>query len=283
MGTLPANCAVRSLGLDFPGPVGLAAGFDRDGRHLRDILGWGFGFVELGTVTPQAEPDHNPGAAALAANLVRSGLLDRGIGARPVIGVSLGLQPASPPQCAWRDYLYGMHVLWRHADYLVLNFSSTTARPLHTAGQRSTLLALLAHAQEERQRLVVATGRRVPLLVKWLVGAAFDDAAEMAQRLRGFGYDGLIAAFDQGLAETVAWEAWVPRACRQIAEAIGAQMTLIVVGGIDCARRAVAVQRAGASLVQIYRGFLTAGPPLVREVAGAWAGQTAAARAAAVV
>jgi dihydroorotate dehydrogenase len=262
-----SGSTVRALGLDFPGPVGLAAGFDRDASRIDEILEWGFGFVELGTVTPQPVPDHNPGAAVLAANLARNQMRSRAIGTRPVIGVSLGMQPGSSPEDASSDYVRGMRALWSRADYLVLNFTSTAAQRLHAKDRRGTLLALLAHAQEERQRLAVDTGRGVPLLIKWPVGPSCNEAVRLARRIRALRYDGMVAAFDAEIAGALTWEAWVPRACRSIAEALGPEITLVAVGGVDCARRAVEVRRAGATLVQVYRGFVRLGPALVHAVA----------------
>jgi dihydroorotate dehydrogenase len=137
------GATVRALGLEFPGPVGLAAGFDRDASRIDEILEWGFGFVELGTVTPHPVPGHNPGAAALAANLARSRVRDRAVGLRPVIGINLGLQPGALPEDAWRHYVCGMRVAWSSADYLVLNFTSSLATSLHLDCHRGVLQQLL--------------------------------------------------------------------------------------------------------------------------------------------
>jgi dihydroorotate dehydrogenase len=263
----------------FPGPVGLAAGFDRDARRLDEIRGWGFGFVELGTVTPLAVPDHNPGVAALAAVLARNTILERAIGERPVIGISLGVQPDSAIEHAWRDTLRGMRALWSSADYLALNFTSANAQGLHGPERRYTLLALLARAKEEQERVTAASGRHVPLLIKWPVGPGSDDAVSIAQRIRGFGYDGMIAAFESDSPVDPAWEGWVPSACRGLAQTLGPRMTLIAVGGIDRVRRALDLRDAGARLVQIYRGFETHGSPLVQAIAGAWTVREGAATA----
>jgi dihydroorotate dehydrogenase len=256
--------------MEFPGPVGLAAGFDRDASRIDEVIGWGFGFVELGTVTPQAIPDHNPGAAALATTLARGTVLERPIGERPAIGVNLGMQPGSAVEHAWLDTLRGMRALWSSADYLALNLTSTSAQGLRARERRCTLLALLAHAKEEQQRLAAASGRHVPLLIKWPVGPASDDAVSIGQRIRAFGYDGMIAAFESRSPVDPAWEDWAPRACRRLAQTLGPGMTLIAVGGIDRVCRAIDLRDAGARLVQIYRGFETLGPPLVQAVAGAW-------------
>jgi dihydroorotate dehydrogenase len=265
-----AEGAVIALGMAFPSPVGLAAGFDRTASKLDEILGWGFGFLELGTVTPKAVPGRNPGVAALAATLAHSAVLARPIGERPVVGVNLGVQPGVAVEHAWLDYLRGMQAVWPSADYLALNFTSSDAQALRSRARRCTLLALLAHAQEEQQRLSAASRRRVPLLIKWPVGPVSEDAAGIAQRVRALGYDGMIAAFESAGLLDPAWEDWAPGACRRIARTFGPRMTLIAVGGIDRVQRALALRDAGAGLVQMYRGFQELGPPGVRAVAGAW-------------
>ena len=130
--------------------------------------------------------------ACRATALARAGL-ERPIGARPVIGVNLGMQPGAPIEHAWLDYLRGMRALWSSADYLALNFTSASAQGLRDPARRRTLLALLAHAKEEQQRLTADRGRRVPLLIKWPVRPASEDAESIAQRIHAFGYDGMVA------------------------------------------------------------------------------------------
>jgi dihydroorotate dehydrogenase len=238
---------VRALGLDFPGPIGLAAGFDRDGRHAGEVLAWGFGCVELGTVTPRPQAEHNPGAPALAARLTGSGILALPIGARAVLGVSLGRQPGSPVHDAAREYLAGMRALWDCADYLVLNFTAPAAGPLHAPAQQHALSALLAEAREAQERLAASVRRRVPLLVKWPIRLPDERALAHLARVRDLGYDGVVAAFDSHLERgVVSWEQQVPAACRMLAALLGPRLTLIAVGGIDKAARARALIQAGA-------------------------------------
>jgi dihydroorotate dehydrogenase len=261
---------VRALGMEFPNSAGLAAGFDRDAGKLGAVRAWGFGFVELGTVTPQAVPGHNPGVAALAETLAQSAVLARPIGERPVVGVNLGVQPGVAVEDAWLDYLRGMRAVWSSADYVALNFTSASAQALRDTERRHTLLALLAHAKEEQQRLAAAHGRHLPLLIKWPVRPASEDAERIAQRIHTFGYDGMVAAFDGECPLDPYWEQWVPSACQRIAQVLGPRMALVAVGGIDRVRRSLDLRDAGASLVQIHRGFETLGPSLVQAVAGAW-------------
>jgi hypothetical protein len=103
--------------------------------------------------------------------------------------------------------------------------------------------------------------------VKWPILQTEDSGLEMMGRIRAFGYDGVVAAFDAGpQAQTSAWEDWVPQTCGRLANAIGPGLALMAVGGVTSAPRALALWRAGAQLVQMYRGFVDAGPELVREV-----------------
>ena len=247
------------------GPVGLAAGFDRDGTRIAQAAQWGFGFVELGTVTPAVVADRNPGAAALAAKLARL----QGAGGRPIVGVNLGLQPGSKPDQVWRDYVQGMQAVWDCADYLVLNLTSDAARQMHQPGRRHTLLALLERAAQAHAGLAEASGLRRPLLIKWPVAPALDDALAVVQRARAFDYAGVVAAFAADAPGDPAWDRWVPRACAALAQTI-APATLVAVGGIDSPERALALRTAGAQAVQLYRAFVAQGPPLVRSIARAW-------------
>jgi dihydroorotate dehydrogenase len=269
------SATVSAFGLELSGPVGLAAGFDRDGTRIEQAAQCGFAFVELGTITPGPVPGGNPGAAALSARLARP----RSAGRRPIVGVNLGLQPGSPPAEAWRDYLYGMQASWVCADYLVLNFTSDAARDLREPARRHILLALLERAAQAQQRLTQASGRRRPLLVKWPVDPALDDSRDIAQRLPALGYAGMVAAFACETPGDRHWEGWVPHACAAAAHAL-APATLVAVGGIDSAERAAALRAAGAQAVQLYRAFVTQGAAIVHAIRRAWPSD---ARAAATV
>lgn len=254
--------------LDPGGPVGLAAGYDRDGSYLDAAARLGFGFVELGTVTPAPVPDHNPGAAVLVQRLARRA--SRSSTRRIAVGVNLGIQPGSPPQAAWRDYVHGMRALWADADFFVLNFTAETARALRAPCHRDLLRTLLARVRRAQESLAAASGRHVPVLVKWPVRPVWLDAARVAGEVRALHYAGMVAAFDAGPAVAMAWEAWVPRACSALARALGARAALVAVGGIDSMERALALRATGADLVEVYRGFVTRGPSLVHAIVRAW-------------
>jgi len=257
--------AVRAFGLAFPAPVGLAAGFDRDGRHLARAGAWGFGFVELGTVTPEPVAEHNPGVAQLVQRLRA-----RARGADPiVVGVNLGAGPAVAPDEAWRAYAQGLRTAWSCADFIVLNFSSEAARPLRQMRQRACLLDLLARFQRSCAELHAAHGRRLPVLVKWPVEVAqLTEAVGVSAHCAALGYAGMVAAFTAE-ASSPSWESWVPAACRALTGGERAR-PVIAVGGVDRVERALALQEAGAALVETYRGFVSGGPALVAAMARAW-------------
>ncbi len=245
--------------------MGLAAGFDRDGRFLRQAADWGFGFLEIGTFTPAARPGHNPGVSHAAAVLHAHPAPAR----RLAIGVNVGASMDVPPARAWRDYACAVIALWSCADYVVLNFSAQNAGALRDPDRRGALRDLLRRVQRCCTALRASSGRRTPVLVKWPVNASdVPEAVDIAADVRALGYDGLLAAFDTD-ASSGQWDTWVPAACRAIVAQCPA-LPLIAVGGVDRAERAMALKHAGAAAVQMYRGFVEGGPARVAEVVRAW-------------
>lgn len=261
----PHAPALHALGLAFPAPLGLAAGVDRDGRQLARARAWGFGFVELGTVTPEPVADHNPGVAQLAQRLrtrVRGG-------DAIVVGVNVGAAPATAAGAAWRGYAQGVRTAWCCADFIVLNFTSEAARPLRLAHQRACLLDLLARVYRTCVDLHAESGRQLPVLVKWPVEVAqLIEAVGLSAHCAALGYAGMVAAFTME-ASSPPWESWVPAACRALTGG-GHARPVIAVGGVDRVERALALQEAGAALVETYRGFLSGGPELVAAINRAW-------------
>jgi dihydroorotate dehydrogenase len=282
---------VRALGLDFPSPLGLAAGFDKDAAHIGALGALGFGFVEVGTITAQAQPGNprprlfrlpadralvnrmgfnNGGAAAAAARLARE--RDPGV----VVGVNIGKTKLAPDAAA--DYRASAAALAPLADYLVINVSSP-----NTPGLRDL------QAVEQLEPLVAAVregmgASAVPLLVKIAPDLADDDVDAVAAFALRAGLDGLIATNTtiarDGLrtpaAEVVAAGAGglsgPPVAGRSIAvlkrlrERLGADFTIISVGGVENAADAWARLEAGATLVQAYTAFVYGGPLWPRRV-----------------
>lgn len=284
---------VRALGLSFPGPVGLAAGFDKDARGTRGLAALGFGFVEVGTVTARAQPGNprprmfrlaadralvnrmgfnNAGAAAAAAALRRSRARPGG----PVVGVNIGKTRAVPDADAAADYAASARAVAAVADYVVVNVSSPNTpglRDLQATGRLKPVLVAVRAALD-----AAVCGRRVPLLVKIAPDLADADVDAVADLALELGLDGIIATNTTvsrtGLASTEAEVAAAgagglsgpPLRARSLAvlrrlhARAGDRLVLIAVGGIETPDDAWERLRAGATLVQAYTGFVYGGP-----------------------
>jgi len=287
------------FGLHFPNPLGLAAGMDKDGLALPAWAALGFGFVEVGTVTTQAQPGNprprlfrlpadealinrmgfnNHGAQALATRL---GELRQ----RPIpIGISIGKAKVTPPEQAVSDYVAALHLLFDHADYIAINVSSPNTPGLRTLQDRPQLDSLLTELQHENQLLAASRGRKPrPLLVK--LAPDLDDAAllELLEVCTSHQVAGLIAGnttlgrpelrhSDPRLAAETGGLSGRPLAARAravvrlLATASGGRMPIIGVGGISGPAEALQLLEAGASSLQIYTGFVYGGPGLPRRI-----------------
>jgi dihydroorotate dehydrogenase len=290
---------VRALGLDFPGPLGLAAGFDKDARGTAGLGALGFGFVEVGTVTARPQPGNdrprmfrlpadralvnrmgfnNSGAAAAAARLRRR----RGHGgAGTIVGVNIGKTRAVPQEQAAADYAASARAVAGVADYVVVNVSSPNTpglRDLQAADRlRPVLMAV-------REALDGACGRRVPLLVKIAPDLADADIDAVADLAVGLGLDGIIATNTtvsrEGLVSSPGEVAAAgagglsgpplrDRALavlRRLRARAGDRLVLIAAGGIETPEDAWERLRAGATLVQAYTGFVYGGPLWPRRI-----------------
>jgi dihydroorotate dehydrogenase len=286
---------VRALGLEFPGPLGLAAGFDKDARGTRGLAALGFGFVEVGTVTARAQPGNprprmfrltadralvnrmgfnNAGAAAAAARLGRSrGRRSRG---GPVVGVNIGKSRAAPDEEAAADYAASARAVAAVAGYVVVNVSSPNTpglRDLQAAERLRPVLTAVRAALD-----AASDGRRVPLLVKIAPDLADADVDAVADLALELGLDGIIAANTtvsrDGLASPAAEVAAAgagglsgpPLRARalevltRLHARAGDRLVLIAAGGIETPDDAWERLRAGATLVQAYTGFVYGGP-----------------------
>jgi len=287
---------VQVLGLDLPGPLGVAAGFDKDARVAEALGALGFAFVEVGTVTAAAQPGNprprvfrlpadralvnrmgfNSAGSTVVARRVRRLRRRRGRRGGPAIGVNLGRSKATPPEAAIADYVAGARRLGPLADYIAVNVSSPNTpglRDLQSAHALRPLLSAVRAALDE-----VVPARRVPLLVKLapdLSDADLDAIADLALEL---GVDGLIATNTtvarDGLCSAAADVARVgtgglsgpPLAPRSLAvlerlrARVGDRVVLVSAGGIETAEDAWQRLRAGAGLVQAYTGFVYGGP-----------------------
>ena len=287
---------VRALGLEFPGPLGLAAGFDKDARATSGLGALGFGFVEVGTVTARAQPGNprprmfrlpadralvnrmgfnNDGAAAAAARLRRR---PRG---GPVVGVNIGKTRAVPEQQAAADYAASAQAVADVADYVVVNVSSPNTpglRDLQAVDRLRPVLVAVRSALDASARQGGRSKGGVPLLVKIAPDLAEADVDAVADLAVELGLDGIIATNTTvsraGLASS---EAEVTAAgagglsgpplrapalavLRRLRERAGDRLVLIAAGGIETPDDAWERLAAGATLVQAYTGFIYGGP-----------------------
>ena len=284
---------VRALGLSFPGPVGLAAGFDKDARGTRGLAALGFGFIEVGTVTARAQPGNprprmfrltadralvnrmgfnNAGAAAAAARLVRA----RG---GPVVGVNIGKTRAVPDADAAADYAASARAVAAVADYVVVNVSSPNTPGLRDLQAADRLRPVLVAVRSALDAAVPERPQgRVPLLVKIAPDLADADVDAVADLALELGLDGIIATNTtvsrDGLASPAAEVAAAgagglsgpPLRARSLAvlrrlhARAGDRLVLIAAGGIETPDDAWERLRAGATLVQAYTAFVHGGP-----------------------
>jgi dihydroorotate dehydrogenase len=295
---------VTLAGITFPNRVGLAAGLDKNARCIDGLGAIGFGFIEVGTVTPKAQPGNpkprmfrlqqanalinrlgfnNDGLDAFISNVRRSAFRSKG----RILGLNIGKNAATPIEDATRDYLTGLEGVYPHADYVTVNISSPNTANLRSLQSDEALDALLGAIDKKREELAKKHGRRVPVFVK--IAPDLDEAQVqvIAATLKRHGMDGVIAtnttiARDavKGLphASETGGLSGAPvlepsnRVIRLLRAALGPQFPIIGVGGIMTARDAVSKIEAGADVVQIYTGLIYRGPELVDEVARALRG-----------
>lgn len=292
---------VTIAGLRFPNRIGLAAGLDKNGRCIDAFGALGFGFVEVGTVTPLAQPGNprprmfripargalvnrmgfnNDGLAAFLGNVRRARFRRRG----GVLGLNIGKNAATPIARAADDYLACLDGVYPHADYVTVNISSPNTRNLRDLQSEAALDALLGALRERRAELALRHGREVPLFLKIAPDLDAGQIDAIAALLVRHGIDGVVAtnttlARDAvaglphaeeagGLSGTPVLEA-SNRVIARLRSALGERFPIIGVGGVSDAASARAKRAAGADLVQLYTGFVYHGPPLVREAAEA--------------
>jgi dihydroorotate dehydrogenase len=293
---------VTLAGLTFPNRVGLAAGLDKNGRCIDGLGAMGFGFIEVGTVTPKAQPGNpkprifrlaaeqalinrlgfnNEGLQAFIANVQRA---KRFRAAGGVLGLNIGKNAATPIERAADDYLLGLEGVFAHADYVTVNISSPNTKNLRELQGDAALDALLGALLQRRLHLQKIHRRQVPMFVKIapdLDDAQIDVIAATLQRQR---IDGVIAtnttldrAAVQGLphADEAGGLSGAPllqssnRVIARLRAALGRGYPIIGVGGVMSGADAVSKIEAGADLVQIYTGLIYKGPGLVSEAAAA--------------
>ena len=285
---------VELMGLTFPNRLGLAAGLDKNGVAVSAFDRAGFGFIEVGTVTPRPQPGNpRPRLFRLPeheAIINRMGFNNLGIDAltarlattpkpRALLGINLGKNKDTPNEAALDDYRIGLQKAWAHADYLAINISSPNTAGLRDLQHGAALRDLLAGIKAEQQRLADETARRVPIVVK--IAPDLDDVALHAtlDTIAEANMDGIIATNTTLDKSAVASHRYggeqgglsgapLTAASTAIVKKIRAhlpQMALIAAGGVMRAADMQAKLDAGADLVQIYSGLIYHGPQLVRD------------------
>ncbi len=299
LGHPSANLPVRAFGIDFANPVGLAAGLDKNGDHIDALASLGFGHIEIGTITPRAQPgnpkprlfrlpDHdaiinrfgfnNRGVDALVGNVERARF-------RGIVGINIGKNKDTPNERAVDDYLICLDRVYACASYVTVNVSSPNTQGLRDLQGADALRALVGELCNARERLAGIHGTRKPMLLKIapdLSDAALDVVAEV---LLDSSIDGVIATNTTLDRDAVADD---PRSresgglsgrpllqkstdvLRGMSQRLAGRIELIGVGGISCGNDAVAKREAGAALVQVYTGLIYRGPALIGECIDAW-------------
>lgn len=300
--TPPSSGAVRVLGRTFPSPFGLAAGFDKNAVGVPGLTMLGFGFVEVGTVTAQAQPGNerprlwrivdqralrnrmgfnNEGAVAVAERLRR--LRSTASGRALVVGVNIGKTKVTPAEDAPRDYATSARYLAPWADYLVVNVSSPNTPGLRDLQSVDALRPILQATREAADEAAAAAQRpRVPLLVKIAPDLADADVDAVADLVAELGLDGVVAvnttiAHDLGEGG-VSGPPLLDRGLVVVARLrhrLGTGPVVVGVGGISTAADARAYLAAGADLVQGYTGFIYQGPFWASRIGRALAGDVA--------
>ena len=296
---------IQLAGLTFPNRVGLAAGLDKNARCIDALGAMGFGFVEVGTVTPKPQPGNpkprmfrlperqalinrfgfnNEGLEAFLGNVQRSRFRTAARQHRMLLGLNIGKNATTPIEDATRDYLTCLEGVYPHADYVTVNISSPNTQNLRALQSDAALDALLAAIAERREALAAQQGRRVPVFVKIAPDLQDEQVTVIAATLQRHGMDGVIATNTTisrdavkglrhaeetgGLSGAPVYEA-SNRVIAQLRAALGQGFPIIGVGGILSAEDAVGKIRAGADVVQIYTGLVYQGPALVVQAARA--------------
>ncbi len=284
------------FGLKFKNPVGLAAGFDKNAQLYNELSDFGFGFVEIGTLTPKAQAG-NPKKRlfrlkADQAIINRMGFNNEGVLAaveqlkkehRVLIGGNIGKNKVTPNEEATSDYLICFRALFSHVDYFVVNVSSPNTPGLRELQEKAPLTALLKALQEENSALSKSEGaKRKPILLKIAPDLTPDQLLDIIDIVRSTSLDGVIATnttigrenlrSSGDLTEQAGGLSGRPlrerstEVIRFLHEKSGGTFPIIGVGGIHSPADAVEKLEAGASLIQLWTGFVYEGPALVKRI-----------------
>ena len=295
--TIPVD-PVEVMGITFPNPVGLAAGLDKNGDYFNALGLMGFGFVEIGTITPRPQPGNPkprlfriPEAHAI---INRMGFNNKGVDHlveqvkrrryTGVLGINIGKNAVTPVENAADDYVICMQKVYAHADYITVNVSSPNTQGLRDLQFGDSLNRLLETIKAEQSKLQILHNRYVPVAVKIAPDIDDDAVIQIAQALRAQNIDGVIATNTTIGRESVeefevssqaGGLSGLPvrdkstRVIRALYSELGDELPIIGVGGITDGESAAEKIKAGAKLVQIYSGFIYRGPRLISEAASA--------------
>jgi len=288
-------CPVRVMGIEFPNPVGLAAGLDKNGDYIDALSRLGFGFIEVGTVTPKAQLG-NPQPrlfriAAKQAIINRMGFNNRGVDYvvsrlkssryEGILGINIGKNRDTPLELAVNDYLLCLQQLYQYADYVTVNVSSPNTPGLRQLQLASALDGLLAALKQSQSQLSRRYRRYVPLVIKISPDLDLAQLDQLAQSLIQYDIDGVIAtntttdrAGVSGLrhgheAGGLSGQPLFTRSTKilaQLSDLLRGKCPLIGVGGIMDVDSALAKWERGANLLQIYTGLVYNGPRLIRDI-----------------
>ena len=290
---------VTAMGIHFPNPVGLAAGLDKDAAHIDGLARLGFGFIEVGTVTPRAQPGNprprifripqknalinrfgfnNVGVDAFLANVARARW-------RGILGINIGKNFDTPLERAADDYAYCLERVYGRASYVTVNISSPNTRGLRDLQQERQLDELLGRLSHARERLARSYDRRVPLALKVAPDLESNEIEAIAAAVLRHGFDGLIATNTttsrsgvEGLlhGDEAGGLSGAPilekstAALSSFRDRLAGKVALIGAGGILSGEDARKKVDAGAALIQLYTGLIYRGPGLVRECVSAY-------------
>jgi dihydroorotate dehydrogenase len=291
----PQPLPTKALGLVFDNPVGLAAGLDKNGAHVDALLALGFGFIEVGTVTPKPQagnpkprmfrlPQYNAIINRLGFNNDGVDALVRNVGRarrrHGLLGINIGKNKNTPNESAESDYLFCLERVYPLADYITVNISSPNTAGLRELQEEQALRRLVGNLREAQERLGAQHGKRVPMLVKVAPDLSDDDIEAAARVLGDLGVDGVIATNttvsritvqQHPLAHETGGLSGSPlmdkstAVLRMLRTRLPDNIPLIGVGGVLSGADAAKKMAAGASLVQVYTGLIYRGPTLIGE------------------
>jgi dihydroorotate dehydrogenase len=290
----PRPLPAQVFGIKFPNPVGLAAGLDKNGAHIDALAALGFGFIEVGTTTPRAQPGNpkprmwrlpehqavinrlgfnNGGVDALLRNVEKARFSG-------VLGINIGKNKDTPNERAIDDYLFCLERVYARASYVTINVSSPNTQGLRDLQEEETLKRFIGTLRENQERLAGKHGARKPMLLKIAPDLSEAELDAIAQVLLNARIDGLICTNTTIDRSTIAGARHAEQAgglsgkplrdkatsvLRGMAQRLDGNVPLIGVGGILSGDDAAAKIAAGASLVQFYSGMIYRGPALIRE------------------